>query len=389
MAGKRRANHEGSVRQRADGRWEAIISLPDGRRKSIYGKTQEVVVRRKTELLGSVQQGLPVPDGRTTVGQFLRLWLSDVARPTIRPRTFESYEMIVNLHLIPAFGKVRLSKLGPQDVQTYMNRKRKEGLSPKTVVNHRAVLRRALGQALKWGLVARNVATLVDPPRVTRHEIEPLSLEEAEKLLQAVRGHRLEALFTVALALGLREGEALGLCWKDVDLDGGMLLVRRQLQRLKGELVDGKRQRGRVVLAETKTDRSRRTIALPAFAVQALREHRVRQLEERLQMGARWKGCEQGELVFPSIFGTPLDARNLIRQYHALLEKAGIPRRRFHDLRHTCATLLLVQGEDLRVVMEVLGHSQITLTANTYQHVVQSLKRGAADKMQALLGGAR
>ena len=180
----------------------------------------------------------------------------------------------------------------------------------------------------------------------------------------------------MVLALGLRQGEALGLRWTDVDLERGTLRVQKQLQR-----IDGKLQ-----LTEPKTERSRRTIALPGFALDALRGHRVRQLEERLVAGEQWQ--DHG-LVFPSTNGTPLDPRNMVRQVHELLDRAGLPRKRFHDLRHTCATLLLVQGADLRVVMDVLGHSQISLTANTYQHVVESLKRDAADRMQALFAGRR
>ena len=222
----------------------------------------------------------------------------------------------------------------------------------------------------------RNVATLVDPPRVVRKEIEPFDVESAEQLLRAVRGHRLEALFTVALALGLRQGEALGLRWDDIDLDNATIIVRKQLQRIEGKLQ----------LTEPKTERSRRTIALPPFAVDALRLHRIRQLQEKLIGGDGWN---EWNLVFTSATGTPLDASNLSGQYHRLLRKANLPRKRFHDLRHTCATLLLLQGEDLRVVMEVLGHSQITLTANTYQHVMQSMKRKAADRMQALFGASR
>jgi integrase len=279
--------------------------------------------------------------------------------------------MIVRRHVVPALGRHQLAQLSPQDVQGYMKAKQAAGLSARTVLYHRAVLRRALGQALKWGVAARNVATLVDPPRVERHEVEPLDVEQANTFLNSVRGHRLEALFTVALALGLRQGEALGLRWEDVDLDRAVLHVRKQVQRIEGKLT----------LVEPKTAKSRRSVALPTFAVDALRAHKVRQLEERLLAGNRW---QDWGLVFPSATGTPMDASNLIGQYHRLLERAGLPRRRFHDLRHTCATLLLIQGEDLRVVMEVLGHSQISLTANTYQHVAQSLKRGAADRMQAL-----
>ena len=233
-----------------------------------------------------------------------------------------------------------------------------------------------MGQANRWGLVARNVAKLVDPPRQVRHEIQPLSVDEARVLLDAAQTDRLGALYSVALAMGLRQGEALGLRWRDVDLDLGMLQVTYQLQRINGE----------AKLVEPKTRLSRRSLALPATILLALREHRQRQLEERLLAGRRW--VESG-LVFTSTIGTPLDGTNVTKSFQRLLARAGLPKRRFHDLRHSCATLLLVQNVAPRVVMEVLGHSQISLTMNTYSHVLPTLKREAADQMDALLRGSR
>ncbi|MCC7103663.1 MAG: site-specific integrase [Chloroflexi bacterium] len=372
-----RGNNEGTVYKRKDGRWCAAVTV-NGRQRYVYARTRQAAAEQLARALADVQSGLSLPSQKLTVRDYLSRWLDDAAKPKVRPRTFESYSMIVNRHLIPSLGRVPLAKLSPVDAQRYLNAKLESGLSAKTVANHRAVLRRALGQALKWGLVARNVATLVDPPRVERHEVEPLSADEARQLLAAAQGHRLEALFTVALALGLRQGEALGLRWEDVDLDTCVLRVRRQLQRI-GHAWQ---------LTEPKTARSRRALALPGFAVEALRRHKVRQLEEQLAGGAWWTGNAWG-LVFTSEAGTPIEGSNLHGVYRRLLAKAGVQPRRFHDLRHSCATLLLEQGEDLRTVMEVLGHSQISLTANTYQHVRASLLKGAADRMQALLGGAR
>jgi integrase len=215
----------------------------------------------------------------------------------------------------------------------------------------------------------------VDPPRVRRPEIHPLTPEQARTFLDAARGDRLEALYSVALAIGLRQGEALGLRWEHIDLDGGELRVRVALQRIAGKLQ----------LVEPKTRQSRRTIPLPQVAVNALRAHRVSQLEERLLAGDRW--VDTG-LVFCTPKGTPLDARNVTRRFQKLLKQTDLPHQRFHDLRHTCATLLLVQGVPPRVVMEILGHSQISLTMDTYTHVVPALKREAANRMDALLGTA-
>jgi integrase len=199
-----------------------------------------------------------------------------------------------------------------------------------------------------------------------------LDPDEARTFLATVKGDRLEALYSVALSLGLRQGEALGLLWENVDLDTGILKVRTALQR-----IEGKQQ-----LVEPKTAKSRRNIIMPEVTITSLRTHRIRQLEERLAAGTRWK--EQG-LVFTSTIGTPLDQRNSFRLFQEALQRAGLPHIRFHDLRHTCASLLLAQGVHPRVVMETLGHSQISLTMDTYSHVIPALQRDAADRMNALL----
>jgi integrase len=373
----KRGNQEGSIHKRSDGRWVGVLHLGyiDGKRqrKYIYGKTQRDVQAQLTAARAAQQQGQRPTSGRLTVAQYLSRWLTDSVQPSVRPRTYASYAQLVRLHLAPGLGRTQLAQLQPHDVQTFMNRKLASGLSPRTVQYLHAILRRALGQALKWGLVHRNVAKLVDPPRVRRPEIHPLTPEQARAFLDAARGDRLEALYSVALAIGLRQGEALGLRWEHIDLDGGELRVRVALQRIAGKLQ----------LVEPKTRQSRRTIPLPQVAVNALRAHRVSQLEERLLAGDRW--VDTG-LVFCTPKGTPLDARNVTRRFQKLLKQTDLPHQRFHDLRHTCATLLLVQGVPPRVVMEILGHSQISLTMDTYTHVVPALKREAASRMDALLG---
>jgi integrase len=319
-----------------------------------------------------LQQGVTPTDDRLTTAQFLDRWLEDVARPTVRPRTFVSYSQTVALHLKPAVGRTPLSRLRPQHVQALLNAKLASGLSPRSVGIIHAVLRGALNQALRWGVVPRNVATLAQPPRATRAEITPLTPEQARAFLDAVKGDRLEALYSVGLALGLRQGEVLGLEWTDVDLEAGTLRVAHALQRVNG----------RLALVEPKSRSSRRTIPMPATVARALRAHRSRHLEERLAAGARW--CES-DLVFTTALGTPLDSRNLTRRFQAALERAGLPHLRFHDLRHTAASLMLAQGIAPRVVMETLGHSQISLTMDTYSHVIPALQRDAADRMEAVL----
>ncbi len=275
-------------------------------------------------------------------------------------------------NLIPILGKVPLDLLTPALVQEMMNNRLAAGLSGKSVAYIHQVLRTALTLAVRWDLVSRNVARLVDRPRIERKSISPLTPEEARKFLAAIRGHRLEALFSVALALGLRQGEALGLQWEDVDFTAGTLRVSHQLQRIGGKLT----------LVAPKTDRSRRTLVMPPMIVDRLREHESRQVGERLWAGPNW---QESGLVFGNRGGGPTQARRVIEQFHKALAEAGIRHIRFHDLRHSCATLLLVQGVSPRVVMEILGHSEIALTMNAYSHVVPELQREAANRMQAIL----
>ncbi len=371
---KKRGNSEGSIFQRTDGRWCAVVSLGwrNGKRhrKHFYGATRGEVRDQLTAAMRAHQQGLQIDPQRQTVGQFLERWLSDCVAPSTRPRTLDSYTDTVRLHLVPTLGKVSLAKLCPQHVQGMINEKLGGGLSPRSVQYMHSVLSRALNRALKWDLVSRNVCTLVPAPRALLHRVEPLSPEDSRRLLDAVKDTENEALYSVAMALGLRKGEALGLRWQDVDLDGRTLTVRHQLQTVHGKK-----------LTEPKSERSRRMLPLPEFAVKALRAHRVRQHQARLVAGSRWRDTGQ---VFTTSIGTPMDTSRVSKLFRKALKKAGLPHKRFHDLRHTAASLLLAQGVQPRVVMETLGHSQISVTMNTYTHVMPVLLRDAAEKMDAI-----
>ena len=373
---RKRGQGEGSIYKRKDGLWAAAVNLgyQGGklRRKVYYGKTREEVQEKLVAALSDVQKGIPIPTERQTLAQFLQSWLTEVVKPGVRPKTLKTYAYIVKLHILPDLGNRVLTKLSPQDVQRFLNEKLKSGLSARTVRHINDTLRCALNMALKWGLVSRNVATLVGPPRIQRKEIRSFTPEEARTFLEAIKGDRLEALFSVALSLGLRQGEALGLRWQDVDFDARTLRVNFAIQRIEG----------RLQMVEPKTERSRRVLPLPKTVISALRAHRSRQLEEKLSLGPEWQ--ETG-LVFTSSIGTPLEPRNVVRKFHALLKNAGLPRSRFHDLRHSCASLLLAQGVPARTVMDILGHSQISLTMNTYAHVMPVMKQDAMDLMESIL----
>ncbi len=316
----------------------------------------------------------PIPDQREKVGPFLRRWLDEVAKPTLRASTYKSYDNILVAHLIPGLGKLALPKLTPAEIQTFLNRKLEGGLSPRRVQYIHAVLRRALVTAERWGMVSRNVAKLVDPPRVPKHEIMPLTPEQAKTHIETSVDDRHRALYVTALGTGMRQGELPGLRWEDVDLDAGRLRVRHTLATVGGTLT----------LLEPKTDRSRRNVMLPESVVAALRAHRTRQRMERLVSGSRW--VDSGH-VFTTMHGTPCHAATITRAFQAALDRAKLPRCRFHDLRHAAATFLLAQGMTLEDVKNLLGHNSIILPSNTYGHVLEQRQRQVAAAMDAVLGG--
>jgi len=369
---RRRGNGEGSIYQRRDGVWCASLRTPGGVRKVVYGRTHSEVRRRLIEIVHSKDSGTLVDARGLTVGNFLDQWMGEVVQPSVRPWTYRGYDVHVRLHIKPVLGRLPLEALSPRHVQSLLNQKLAEGLAPKTVRYIRGTLRTALKQATRWGLIARNPVDAVDGPKVERFEIRPFTPDEARQFLRAIRGERLEALYSVALTMGLRQGEALGLRWQDVDLDLGCLRINKQLQRINGKFQ----------FVEPKTPRSRRTLALPASIVVGLREHQNRQLSEQGVAGDRWQASD---LVFTTETGRPLDGTVVSHHFHRQLDRAGLTQRRFHDLRHSCATLLLVQGVSPRVVMDLLGHSQIALTMNTYTHVLPQLRREAAERMEALI----
>ncbi len=363
---------DGSVyRRKSDGQWCASI-FTGTRRKYLYGKSRDEVKSKLAAARTELTKGR-LPAGRSpTVEEFLRSWLETSVKPRLRPLTYAGYKVNVEKHLVPPIGKIHLDQLTPLQVQEMMNRHLAAGLSSKSVAYIHQVLRTALGLAVRWDMVSRNVARLVDRPRIQRKPISPLTPDEARTFLAGIRGHRLEALFSVALALGLRQGEALGLRWDDIDFKAGTLRVSQQLQRIDG----------RLTLVPPKTEKSRRTLVMPTMISEQLRDHEKRQVAEKLWAGSKW---QESGLVFANRVGGPTQARRVIEQFHEALGHAGLRRVRFHDLRHSCATLLLVQGVSPRVVMEVLGHSEIALTMNAYSHVVPELQREAAQRMQAIL----
>jgi integrase len=367
----KRANGEGTIRQRPSGSWEARYIAADGRQHSVYAKTQKEVVSALQDAQKDARGGIRPVSQQLTVGAWLEEWLASNVRPRLRPSTARSYEMVVDVYVKPHIGGVRLARLTPEQITRMLEALSADGhLSPTTVRYAYSVLRIALGRALKAGKVTRNVATLVDPPSRTKHELRPLTGTEVRAFLASVEGDRLEALYVTAIGTGLRQGELFGLKWSDIDLDAGMLTVNRALDRVTRQL------------GEPKTDRARRTIALPSSVVAALLDHRRRQRVEMLAAGLGW---DEERHVFLTPKGTPLDSRNVTHALQARLVAAGLPRQRFHDLRHACATLLLEQGEELAVVSRVLGHADLSTTADVYAHLTRGMLGRAAARMDAVL----
>ena len=366
----RRARDTGSIYQ-SGGRWRATVHDASGRRRYLSAASKKQVTAKLREAERAVEKTGVVQSEKLTLGAFLNEWLAAV-KSSLRPTTFASYSDNLRLHVRPTLGRVGLTRLAPTDVQRLINTQIEAGRSARSIKYANGILRNALTKAEKWGYVSRNVARLVEVPRVTRTEIHPLTPGQTSALLSSVAGTQDEAVYLAAVGLGLRKGELLGLRWEDVDLDAASVTVHHTLQRLGGV----------ATLAEPKTAKSRRTVSAPAPVIAVLRDHRKRQLSERIAAGPVWQDLG---FVFASPIGTPLDASAVTHRFHRQLAAAGLPRQRFHDLRHACASYLLAANVPMKVVQEILGHSQLSTTADIYSHVAPELQREAADRLGALL----
>ncbi len=372
MTGKR-ADGEGSIRRRRDGGWEARLSLPEGSRKSVYGKTRDEAVRRLREAQRARDQGLPFAPAALTVRQWCLRWV-ETAASRVRPSTAARYRQLVERQVVPTWGRIRLSQLTPAEVERGLEMLLKTGLSPRTVGHVRAVLRTSLNDAQREGLLARNVATLAKAPRVPREVPKVLDPSEVGAVVAAMPDDGLRRLVIVAVHTGLRQGELLGLRWSDVNLEVHELHVTQALQRVAG----------RYELVDVKSSTSRRTIPLTAAAVSTLEDQRQWQMEARLAAGGRWHELIPG-LVFTTDRGHPVNGPSLTHRFEDALQATGLPVIRWHHLRHAYAGLALGSGSDLATVSGLLGHSSVALTASTYAGIMPSLKRQAADRLGDLL----
>lgn len=371
----RRARGEGTVYRRVDGRWEAAFGF-GGRRQRYVGRSQPEVRLKLVAARRAFEQGIVLSGSSQRVEEYLTRWLEDSVQPSVRWTTHRAYALCMR-RLFPLIGHLRLSTLTPQAVQGAYAALLAKGLSRRSVEQTHTVLHRALRQAVLWGLMLRNPTEAVTVPRPTRREMHTLSEEEVGRLFRASEGHRLHALWVLLATTGLRLGEALGLLWTDIDFATGRLVVNRALQRQPGV---------GYAFVEPKTARSRRTVYLAKGALSALGEHRRRQLEDQLAAGPEWN---LSGLVFASQVGRPIDGTWTNKWFHSALDQAKLTQIRIHDLRHTAATHLLNRGVHPKVIQELLGHSTISLTLDTYSHVAPALHAEVAQHMQSLFSQAK
>jgi integrase len=380
---------QGHIRKRGKGSWTVVIDLgrdpAKGRRRQLWQSvkgTKREAQSLLVQLLHQRDTGIDALPGKITVAEYLHRWLQDYARPNTAPKTYRCYEDIIRRHLIPILGTMPLTRLRPQHIQAYYSQAlqtgrldRQGGLSARSVLRHHQVLHTALRHAVKWQLLARNPADAVEPPRPGRHELRPVGPEEVRRLLSAADAKPHSTLVHLAIMTGLRQGELLGLRWQDVDLGASVLHVQQTAQWLP---------RQGFIFRQPKTAKSRRAVALSPETVRRLRQHRQRQLEERLSLGPAYQ--DHG-LVFATPLGMPIDPSNLRRAWGRIVKAAGLGHLRFHDLRHAHATLMLQQGVHPKVVSERLGHSGVGITLDIYSHVLPGLQAAAAAQLDSLVNG--
>jgi integrase len=389
----RRGNGEGSIYKNSRGKWTGAVVVAwrgpqqQPQRRYVYGDTAAEVRRKMDEIRRAVETGQPAGPSREHLREYLKRWL-DNKRHSIAPKSLMTYEDLLNRYVLDRIGDVALAKLTPQLLQDLLNqiadqsytrgKKAPVPVSPKTVKHVRDVLRAALNQAVKWGLIARNPAALVDPPKPREVERITLSAEQARNFLAAIRGHRCEAMIVLALCMGMREGEALAVGMGDVDLEARRLTVRGTLQRIRPRGAE----KTELQIGPTKSNRARRLI-LPAFVVERIREQLARRERDRQAAGAAW---QESGLLFTTRKGTMMEARNLLREYYALRAAAKLPAGlRFHDLRHSAATILHAAGVPEKAIQELLGHRSLATTQQIYMHAADESRQQAADAMDDLL----
>jgi integrase len=376
---KRSVHGGGSVYQRrSEGRkrWVAAMKDPEtGKRLERYAKSEKEAYAFLEQMKSDIRQGTLVTASHQTTGKYLQEWFEHIQKQAVRPTTYLKQESLLNSAILPAIGHIQLQKLAPQHIQKLYSKKLDEGWKPSSIRNLHKIVHKALGNAVRWKLVPRNVCDLVTLPREGRHTPQTLTKEQTVRLLQAARGHPLEPLIVLALTTGMRHGEIAALRWSAINFEERILQVERTVTYIS---------RHGFIEGEPKTEKSRRSIVLPRFVMQALQRCRLSQEVTRLEAGDLW---QDRDLVFSNAFGEYRHPAATIKAFHRLLVSAGLPRMRIHDLRHSAATLLImVMKMPANLVQELLGHDDIETTLGLYTHADTEMQRAMMDRLDELFG---
>lgn len=396
MTGKRNPSGEGSVyRRKSDGKWCAAVTLPSGKRKTIYGVDEKDALRKRRKLLAEIEAGRPVTVGRDpTLGEHLSWWLAvfvpgQVEAGHLDASTAESYREKIEIHVLPTdIAKAKRNRVSTEDVREWQRERLRaisslgKPYSARSVGMAHGAVRRALNDAMRDEIIGRNVFALVPLPAGQSKPAEAPTEEDAARVFVEMVDDKRRVLWLTMLALGPRRGEALGMRWSLTDLDRAKMRLHKQIRRVRDAEADPEtgRRRGRLVEKALKTTESRATLALPAALVDLLREHRREQIAARLAARV-WV---DPDLIFTSRIGTPLEPRGVNRAWAAVCKRAGVTMR-LHDLRHLAASLAFAEGASIKEVQSMLRHTRQATTADIYVHVFESVRSGTADKMDGVL----
>lgn len=360
-----------------EGRYTAGFDPGTGKQnqRSVTGKTQKEVAQKLKAITASIDAGTYTTPSKMTVGEWLDIWARDYLG-SVKPFTVVSYKGHIRNHIKPALGAIKLETLNAHMIQNFYNSLGgadgdASGLSPKTIKNIHGIFHKALQQAVAVGYLRFNPADACTLPRIVKKEIAPLNEEQSKAFLRAIKGHRFEALYTITLFTGMREGEALGLCWNCVDFDKGTILIEKQLQREK-------KPGGQYVFAPLKNDKSRRITPAP-WVMQLLKSHRAAQAEQQLKAGPLW---EESDFVFTNEVGHHLAIHTIYKDFKKIVASIGCPDVRFHDLRHSYAVAAIRSGDDIKTVQGNLGHATAAFTLDVYGHVTDQMKQESAQRME-------
>lgn len=394
-AKKKASNGEGSIFKTKDGKWRSSVTIGKdpltGKQKKqwFYGNSEKEVREKKLKALSQLQNGNYVLPSKLTLEQWLHTWLWEYKKMKLQRTTFESYEYIIRVHITPLLGKRQLLKLTADDLQKLYNVKLESGrldgqggLSNRSVKYIHIIMRQALSQAIRNGLLSKNVAEATTPPKLIKKEMRVLTIEEQQKFTAAIGNERLRALFILAPNCGAREGEILALKWDDIDFEQNKIRIDETLKRVKK--FDSSENKTELIFKTPKSFSSNRIIDVPKLVMQELNQHKIRQNKEKLKSGASY---DDKTLVFCSELGKPIDVSNFMRVYRRILKRSGINIKgvTFHTLRHVYGSRLNDLNVDPKTIQSLMGHSSIKTTMDVYVHSSEEKHKEAADKMNSLL----